>query len=245
LEERLKANGRGLAQMARRWEFYGGMPRAAWEADISGWYNNLEGVQAIEWADRSHHVQWIVPLKGNEAAQGFDLRGDERRWEAHRASARSGKAGLFAAHELAQGVKGFILCIPLFRRGQFDGHLLLVYRAREFFAPLFKRYEQPGDSFAFFDGQEEIFRIGAAHTAGRDKYTSEAELDFFGTRLQLVVQPSQARIAADKSMLPWVALLGGLLLSTLSGLLAHQTQTSRRRARRLDRLVEQLRQETI
>ncbi len=243
-EGRLKARGRALTQMARRWEFAGGLPRAAWEDDAASFQSELEGVQAVGWADKSHRVQWVVPFKGNEALQGYELGGSQHSRDVLSPARERGTIAISRPAELAPGSKCFIVFVPVFKRGQFDGNILAVYQARAFFAPLFRSYEQQGDSFVFFDGQDELFRFGEARDIKRGGYQSEVTLDFYGLRLRLAVQLGQARIAAAKSSLLWVALFGGLLLSILSGLLAHQTQTSRRRARRLDRLVGQLQQET-
>ena len=240
VEERVKANGRGLVRLARRWEFSGGTPRPLWEYDVALWHHELEGIQALEWADRAHRVQWVIPQKGNESAQGYDLNRDERRREAIERAQASGKLVLSRPIALAQGETGLFLCTPVFRRGQFDGHLLMVYHAQAFFAPILKRFEQPGDSFAFFDGAQELFRHGAARATTDNQSQHEIELNFYDTRLRLVVQPSPARIAQTRSSLPSFLLWSGLLLSSLIVLLARQLRISKQRAKELQKMYQQL-----
>jgi PAS domain S-box-containing protein len=240
MEERIGSDGRALLRMARRWELTEGTSRVVWESDATAHYKDMTGVRAIAWANKAHRVQWIVPLEEHTAILGFDLSKEERRREALERAQAPGTIAVTRAIDLLQDRKGFLLLAPVFRQGQFDGHLYGAYRFQEFAEQFLKTYGRQGDSFALFDNQEELCRFGEF----REGYQGEVSLDFFGTRLRLVVQPGSERIAAARSLLPWVALLGGLLMSILLALLAHQSRTSWGRARELDRLVEQLRRET-
>lgn len=69
LQERLQS----LERIAKRWEVRNGTPRAEFESDAFAYITDHPGYQAIEWVDKSFHVRWIIPLKGNEQAQGLNL----------------------------------------------------------------------------------------------------------------------------------------------------------------------------
>ena len=62
-----------LERLAQRWTAAGSTPRPVWESDVQRYIADMPGFQAIEWADATLHVRWIVPEEGNEAAQGLDI----------------------------------------------------------------------------------------------------------------------------------------------------------------------------
>lgn len=240
MEVRSRSAGQALMRMAQRWNLAGGTPRRAWEADAANYVRDYESALAVVWANQAHQVQWIVPLQGNEAVQGYDL-GSEARQRAALERAQDQNAFVVSQLvELFQNGKGILLIAPVFRQGRSDGHLLLGSRLSELLAIVAKRHLQNGDVFALLAEQAEIARFGETENTGAEKYQSEVVVDLVGTRVRLVVTPGQARIARARTMLPSVFFWGGLLVSLLVGLLTHQSQHARLRARKLDTMVEQL-----
>ncbi len=69
IDNRLSA----LDRLAQRWTATGGTARPAWEADAARYVADMPGFQAIEWADATLQIRWIVPLDGNEVVQDLDI----------------------------------------------------------------------------------------------------------------------------------------------------------------------------
>jgi hypothetical protein len=119
LQERTQA----LERMAKRWEIQGKPPREYWEADARSYIEDYGGFQAIEWADSSFHIRWIVPLKGNEVAQNLDLTLEPRRRMALEAARNQHQITLTRTINLKQGGQGFLVYIPISQEQNFDGFI--------------------------------------------------------------------------------------------------------------------------
>src|SRR5207248_3328536 len=58
---------RAIVRMSKRWEFSGASAQAGWEADAANYVHDFPDIQALQWIDAAHRIQWMVPLAGNEA----------------------------------------------------------------------------------------------------------------------------------------------------------------------------------
>ncbi len=117
-----------LQRMAHRWERDSGTSKYAFLDDAENYVTDLAGFQAIEWVNKDFIVEWVVPLKGNEAAQGLNLAAEKRRRVAL-VEARDKKSVVISKPiDLVQGGKGFLVYVPLFNNNTFDGFVLAVLK---------------------------------------------------------------------------------------------------------------------
>lgn len=120
-----------LERLANRWVIRGGTPRREFESDVLTYIRDDEGYQAIEWVDSSLHVKWVVPLIGNEQAEGLDLGFEESRRTFLMISKSEKKSVMSAPIDLVQGGKGFLIYVPIYIDEEFDGFILAVFKSEE------------------------------------------------------------------------------------------------------------------
>ncbi|MFQ5662671.1 MAG: PAS domain S-box protein [Terriglobia bacterium] len=220
-----------LVRMARRWEFHGQTPRQEWEADARLHLSHYPGFQAIEWVDPSFYVRWVVPRKGNEAAQDLNLSFEERRRVALQAARDRREVAVTRTVELVQGGKGFLVYVPIFRGDNFGGFILGVFRVQEFLDTVLGDDPELGHSITIFDAEEKIYAANPADREHEEKWMQEAEIPLRDVAWKVRVAPSPALLAEMQSYDAELALVGGLLLAGLLALSVHLAQTAQRRAR--------------
>ena len=137
IDNRLSA----LDRLAQRWRAFGGTPRPVWEADAARYVTDMPGFQAIEWADATLHIQWIVPLDGNEAAQDLDISQTIQARIAVASARESGKATLTQPFELAQSGLGIAAYLPVTRDNQFDGVIVGILRLESWLTAVIARVQ--------------------------------------------------------------------------------------------------------
>ncbi|MFQ5898622.1 MAG: GAF domain-containing protein [Candidatus Methylomirabilia bacterium] len=223
-----------LLRMAKHWEVHSGSPKEKWEHHVARYVADEPGYQAIEWVDPSFHVRWVVPLEGNEAALDRDLAFEERRRTALEAARERGEVTVTRAIDLVQGGKGFLVYVPLFPGGNFDGFMLGVFRVQELLDPLLYKKTARGYSIALFDGEEEIYSRYDASRQHEQEWGQETEIEFYGATWRMRIWPRSEWLAKAQSPLPPVVLGVGLLTAFLVALAVHLAQTARRRTKQVE-----------
>ncbi|NET31332.1 MAG: PAS domain S-box protein [Cyanothece sp. SIO1E1] len=245
-----------LVRMAKRWEFQGGTPISVWYVDAENHIKDYPGFQAIEWVDPSFHVRWIVPLAGNEAAQDLNLAFEERRRVALEMAREHQAVKVSDTIGLVQGGKGFLVDVPIFlntkaqRRKSFDGFILGVFRVEALLDQLLNENVAPGYAIAIFDNGEEIYR--RASTASpldrrpdlsrqmQTRWGSDTEVNFDGLVWHIQVWPTPALIADERSQLPEVVMIGGLVMAGLLAWATYLTQAGQRHTRQVEAINQKL-----
>ena len=150
----LKTRMNALQRMANRWEIRGGTPKREWEFDAQSDVSDDKGFQAIEWADPSFHIRWIVPLAGNEAAQNLNVAREPRRRIALEAARNRHQVTATRSISLVQGGKGFLAYVPIFQGGDFRGFIVGVFRHERLLDTILQGEEnvRRGYSITVFDG---------------------------------------------------------------------------------------------
>lgn len=215
-----------LVRAAKRWEYHGGTEKEEWEHDL-GWYiKHKQGFQAIEWVDRTYHVRWIVPLKGNESALNLDLSFESRRKMALDNARNQKKIIMTQSIDLVQGGKGVLVYIPLYVKNEFDGFLLGVFRLKEFLDTVLEEFS-PDYSITLFEEQNEIYTNKIQTTDEQWKHGTEIVL--YEVPWKIDVWPSQKLLNEKQLHLPEIVLLVMLLIVSLLTLVIFFFQKSRLR----------------
>jgi PAS domain S-box-containing protein len=229
---------RALQRMAKRWEKDNGTTKVVWESDASAYLNDFYGYRAIEYVDTSYHVRWIVPLEGNEAAQNLDLSQEPRRQITLKIAQDLRQPILSGTISLAQGRKGFLVCVPLFVGERFDGFILGVLQIPEIFEgilPVSENYQiKISDRNQLIYSQGSSFESTIKKTVVVKAYSVNWEIDVF---------PNPKLLAKARSMLPQIVLTAGLILTWLFVIVLYLVQLSYRRICQFQQINRQLQQE--
>ena len=172
----------GLTRMARRWS-QGRYDKESWSDDALAYFVDYDNLQALSWVDRTYHVRWIEPLKGNEQAVNLNLAFEERRRVAlNKAKAKKSQT-VTGPINLVQGGKGFLVYFPLDKKGEFDGFISVVFRTEKVFGNFMKSYSQ---KYAY-----KIIYLDEAVTEHKDfqDLTGAADLSVLGNGWKIKVSP--------------------------------------------------------
>lgn len=232
MEERILA----LSRMARRWEVTGPLPREVWEDDVSLYYQHFKSFQAIEWADPSHHVRWIFPQRGNEAAEGVDLMSEPRRREALVRAEEGGAAEVSRTVELAQRGTGFLVFVPIVRQQRFEGTLIGVFRVQDTLETILGHDFRSRFAIKVFDGDQLIYQSQLPGVSEESGWTQEGSFRFRTVEWRVRLQPAPAWMDPLRSMLPEGVLAVGCLLSALVFVAVFLAHSARSRAQQLEEL---------
>ena|GEM_PF-425229 len=211
---RMEGPLRALERMQDRWNVSGGTPYAAWMADARNYIRDEKIFAALEWADASLHLRWIMP-ENEVPSAGWDFRSDTR-WDASRElgwAEKNHALVLSPTVPLKQGGLGFLAYYPLFPNGRFDGFLVAAIRLSDFIGLVLNEPAFANHEISVFEGGQLIYGPGLSTTKGRDAF-AESNVTFHGHRWRFVVLPTSATLSAEEQQLPLAALLLGLLLST-------------------------------
>ncbi len=222
----LKSRINALQRMANRWEIRGGTPKREWEFDAQSDVSDEKGFQAIEWADPSFHIRWIVPLAGNEAAQNLNVAGEPRRRIAMDAARNRHQVTATRSISLVQGGKGFLAYVPIFQGEDFRGFIVGVFRYRRLLNTILQGEEnlRRGYSITVFDGEEEIYSRNVVTRQHSQEWGQETTINLYGVTWRVRVWPQPELLTLAQSPLPQVVLVGGLLMAWLLALTVHLAQ---------------------
>ena len=207
-----------MARMAARWDAAGGTDERLWREDADNHVTQLTGLRALEWVDASFHVRWVEPLAGNEHIPGLDVRADPRRARAVNLAASRAEPTLTPPLHLAQGYPGFVVYLPVHRGGRFDGFIAGVFSIEDFFHDtvsdeLSRNYTMAilHDGTVYFTNTHDSARLSSP-------WVSERPMRIGDEPWTLRVAPTAAFVAAQRTSLPSLVLVAGLLVAALAAL---------------------------
>jgi two-component system, LuxR family, sensor kinase FixL len=235
LEHRLSA----LDRLAQRWTTVGGSPRSVWEADAARYVQDMPGFQAIEWADATSQVQWIVPLAGNEAAQGMDISQSEQARVAIAAARESGRATLTKPLKLVQGDMGITAYSPVTREKQFDGVMVGVVHLDTWLNTVIARVQSANYNARILVEGQEVYRHYADNSVD-DAWTERSDFEIYGLTWTSLITPTREFVSAVHAGSSTLILIVGLLLSTLVAIVVYLALEARFRSRQLNDTVSRL-----
>ena len=224
LRSRLSA----LQRMAGRWEFQDGIPLAAFNNDIRAYIADVPGVQALGWVDKNYYVRWITPYESNKPALNFYLAGEEKRRLALEKAKESRLPTATLPIDLVQGGKGFIIYLPLYVQGEFDGFISAVFRIQEWLDYVVKvenMFETTEDfvAYATFEAIP-VYKQTGWDEAGTPSLSAVAETQILEHRLFVHIRPTPLFIERNKTAMPKLLAVIGVLLSFLVSFMLHLFQ---------------------
>ncbi|WP_374601165.1 PAS domain S-box protein [Niveibacterium sp.] len=210
---------RSLARMGLRWEAGDGTPEALWRRDAHAYVDDLPGTTAVEWADESGAIRWIEPLAGNEKVLGLNLNRSGVRRERLARARETGKAVATPVFELAQGGRGFLVFVPVQRRGKHDGTLVMVFRVEAFAPFLFPDHAREQLGLVLQEAAQPVASVGLQLPAERIAARAYAPIRFAGGEWRLEVQAPRGYGAAILGGTSEIVIAAGALIVLLLALL--------------------------
>lgn len=214
----MKGEVNALERMAKRWEsgFYKNQDE--WEVDAVSYTRDITGLRAIEWVDSADYVRWVAPLKGNEKAINLHLKFEGKRKIALRKANLTGEVTATGAVDLVQGDSGILVFVPLRNKlNQSDGYLLAVYDLKLWFGHHLENID-----VRFNYDFSEIDKVSYLHGNIADAYTQpflvSDEIKNLGIDWSLRVWPSRDYIQSQLTILPYLVLILGIIISIFAGL---------------------------
>lgn len=217
-----------LSLLADQWKTAGRPASAIWHETVSGLIAHYPSFQAIVWADTKYHVRWIVPLKGNEAAQNQNLAADPARLSAMM-KARAGKIRTITdTVTLPERGNGFMVFAPVFVKSEFDGFIVGVFQINKMFNEILSRTLETGLTVRVSDDGGQIYGPSLSEPAtGRPFHDSS--FNHHGISWHLRVMPDPGWLKMHNTWLPEVILAGGFSAALLLALSLHFALIARER----------------
>ena len=183
----------------------------------------------VEWIDSSQVIQRIVPLKGNEAVIGADLSKHPRRdeWLRH---VRDSSTNLTAWTTLIQGGNAFLIDVPVFFGGKFQGTIT----AGMDFTTTFDMLATGMDNYAIEikdDKGTTFYRLNDPSPSDFSDdlvYVRSYEVDQDDKQVwTFYLMPRNKEVLAERNKSSSIILIFGILISLLMSLLTYFYQSSR------------------
>ncbi len=224
-----------LERMANRWQVRGGIPRREWEHQAEAYLNDYPDIQAIEWMAATFQVRWVMPVAAGAAAryQGEAFQ-RQRHFIAEHAK-ESEKAVVSQVFDVADGVKGFLVAVPLHNGRAFDGVLIGVLHVKEFVDQMIEDLVLQGYAAALFEEGREIYRRNVKNAAHSREWGQEAIIASDDVIWHLRVWPSDRLLESLQSPLPDIVLGAGTMLGALLLLTLQLGQRTKEHAKALER----------
>jgi two-component system sensor kinase FixL len=236
IDNRLSA----VDRLAQRWTAADGTPRPVWEADAARYVTDMPGFQAIEWADATLHIRWIVPVDGNEAAQDLDITLTEQSRIAVTAARESGRATLTQPFELAQGGLGIAVYLPVTRENKFDGVIAGVLRLESWLTTIIARVQSTDYHARILLQGHEVYQQAGGNDSIDDSWAQRSEFEIQGLTWTILITPTREYVSAIHARSSTLILIVGLLFSMLVAIVVYLALVARDRSRQLHETASRL-----
>jgi len=219
LESSLNTQAQDLYRLAERWNHRGRLSREEWELEARFSLEHFRGYQAIQWADSTLRLRWILPIAGNEAALNFQLTPGHPNYLLAMQAKTQGTAVFSNSFELVQGGRGFALYTPLYvidEQGNraFDGFVQAIFRVQPLMDELLDTVDSAGFNVRLSEFGHPLYsREQADFSAGLQQ---ELPLHLLNNRnFTLQLNPTRQLAQQLSSPLPLVVLIAGLTTTFL------------------------------
>lgn len=229
-----------IEMLAQHWMASDGTPPLIWKEEAFQYLTRIPGIQAIEWADATQHLQWVVPQEGNESGESQHVPPNAPFHIGLSELGEHAKPSISHPFECVPGSLSIRVYVPVTREEKFDGVMVGILSLK----PLLNAVLTGPKSAEF---QSQVFlatqRING-HTDGDDaaheQWSNHHEFEAFGLQWLTKLAPTDELIAASRLRGLPLTLILGLILSVLFGLVVGQWLASRARSNQLKALTDQL-----
>jgi len=232
-----------LERMADRLESSRNLSDMAWRTDAANFIEDLEGLRAISQVDTDNVILQTQQAARNERLVWVDTVLDEARAEVLEAAIEADVPKLSAPLEVIPGDHALTAYFPLSMQGAPRGFLAGVFSVQEFFgaeipAELLRRYRfeitYDGNTYATFGNQTQPLETD---------WLLQGKIQILDKGWSINTIPTAQFVMSQRSQLPNVALLAGLLISVLAAVTAHMAGLSRLKTARLEASNDRIKEE--
>ena len=239
-QQELTHRVRALERMADRWFSSNGTPQPQWATEVTALRQDFDEFQTIQWVDPSFQVRWVVPLDGNESLQNLDLSQNPVYVSLLNQAQTIREPLLSGTLSLPQGGQGILAVVPLVRGDRFDGFLVGQLGIPELFDHILRVLD--GYQVRIHDGHRWIY---PDHAQRQSSLRYRSTVTAYESYWQLEVSPTPALLQKQRSPLPNVVLIGGLIGAWTLTLTIYLGHRSERYARRVRSINQQLQAEIL
>lgn len=237
LEIRISA----LKHVAKRLERLKIKDYTQWQENVVAYINDYAGFEAIAWLDPDLHIRWLAP-QGDTAVQALYTRFISEHTQTIK------KIGLQIPVWISPPIditrpddRDFFVIVPLVTNNKEpQGYLASLISARDLFNI---QLNATNYSVDIMDGNQKIFQYGSPISNPREPWISSTLFNIYGTVWKVDAKPSATFLDSLGNALPWVTLLLGISVSILFAVTIHLTQITKQRAKSLDSMNQDLKNE--
>ena len=243
-----------LSRMAKHWTQTTGATQTGWEADAAEYMQAFEGYRSIQWVDNSLRTRWYWPHLGHEDLASYDHTGDPIRRAAIEAARTSLDYAVAAPLDSPLQSPAFAVYTVVLRGGAADGFIAGEFYYDKFFDTidrrlnLSRRYQLKvtvaHPTAPTLQGRDlKVFEAMTPDEHVDERRRQSAVYNLFTQRMTISLVPRPAFLESNRQYLPEVALLSGLGVSALLGLVINLAQSALLRQRAAERTSGLLREE--
>lgn len=156
-QQRLENLIQSLTRMSNRWTSSHRVDELLWRADAKAYIHDFSYLIALQRLDKDLRVESVEPFAENDYLLGKQLNNDPVRKHLISQAISTRKAVISDFLMLKQKRKGFLCFVPLFVDEQFDGMLVAVFPAKDFFGSIFTQSRFPSYYVKVYQKEKLIF----------------------------------------------------------------------------------------
>lgn len=218
LSGQLHEQSNALIRMAQRWQRDPLKDSPDWKLDADNYLHQFPGYHAIGWVDARQTVRWTVGENGEPVLSKPALIPEFRETLD---KALTHKSIRFSRNLNGPEGKGFMVVIPLFQNGQYDGALLALFNIEKIISYLEPSLDIQQYSLILTEEGKVIYPAKTARGVARkidvrQDFKEEQVLVFPGLNWILKIYPSDQIVSRSRSFLPEAVLGLSVFLAVLA-----------------------------
>jgi signal transduction histidine kinase/CheY-like chemotaxis protein len=232
IESDLEARILPLERLAGRWQASQRPDQQAMQSDASLVMSSYPAYHAIEWVDPTFHVSWATPDNANQEDVGEDLGANADQRVTFEEARNNQSAMVTPPEDLHPGVRGFLVCVPVFSEKQLTGFLVGEFRYQDLLSTILQGVA-PDYWVAVYDGAEEIYRRAPDPPPLQRPYAQEASVKFQQLTWRAEAWPKSGAVAYARSPLPGLVFGGDILIAIVLAFAVYMAESSKIHVRKL------------
>lgn len=209
-----------------------------WQKTVDKYRQFYPSLKTVQWVDASLNVRRTVTLLGESAPT---LQQHLKVLEANPLTEKKEIVAL--PRRSVNGNPHLGLYIRMVNENRFDGFLFASFQMDILFQKILTWQILPDYEIRLVDGSREIFRRSATSPSSPLGPTQSIPLSVHNLTLQLQIRPSLKLLEEERSLIPQLVLIAGILVAGSLSWAVYGTQRARIKAKQLETLNQVLNQE--
>jgi signal transduction histidine kinase len=225
-----------LAHMAHHLKETSGPDYQSWQKNVIDFINDYGGFQGIALTDSNLTPIWLASSAADERKLFDKFFSDYQK--KIQSMAKDQRTWLSPAVNISDQVKGVFIMVPIVKDHEFKGYLVsLVNLAKA----IYLEVNTDEYSVSIYDSTQKIYETQAiANSPGKPQI---AGISLYGSTWEIYVRPTAQLASILRTGLPAVALVLGICIAVLFAITTRLAQLARQRARSLDEINNDLKNE--